>query len=142
MAGIGGLLVAGAAIVWWRGSGAGVEALPPMPAARADAAALPGEAPAASEKTREQKRFDRYDKDRDEAVTKGEYLASRHKAYARLDADGDGRLSFEEWSGKTLAKFTSADADRSGALNRDEFATTKVKRKAPARCACPEGASD
>ena len=52
------------------------------------------ELPRALPKTREQKRFGRYDKDRDGAITRDEYLASRRKAYAKLDTNGDGRLSF------------------------------------------------
>lgn len=98
---------------------------------------LPDEAPSATAKTREEKRFNRYDKDRDDSITREEYLASRRKAYAKLDSNGDGRLSFEEWAAKTTTKFTAADADKSGALTRTEFTTTAPKRKAkkPA-CAC------
>lgn len=100
---------------------------------------LPERAPEATVKTREEKRFGRYDKDRDGRITRDEYLASRRKAYAKLDSDGDGRLSFEEWSAKTAAKFTGADRDRSGTMDAAEFATTAVKRK-PARAKCPPGA--
>lgn len=100
------------------------------------------EAPAASERTREEKRFDRYDKDRDQRITRDEYLASRRKAWARLDTNGDGKLSFEEWSAKTLAKFSGADADRSGVLDRSEFATTKAVRKSTPRCGCPTAAKN
>lgn len=52
----------------------------PLPAASAATAASPQSAatddtplPEASAKTREQKRFDRYDKDRDGAITREEY---------------------------------------------------------------------
>lgn len=93
--------------------------------------------PEAPERSREQKRFDRYDKDRDTRITREEYLASRRKAFAKLDANGDGRLSFEEWSAKTAKRFADADADRSGTLTAAEFATTKPKRRARATCACP-----
>lgn len=58
-------------------------------------------APAASEKTREERRFNRYDKDRNEQISQDEYLASRRKAFAKLDVNGDGRLSFDEWAIKT-----------------------------------------
>ncbi|RZL83154.1 MAG: EF-hand domain-containing protein, partial [Sphingomonas sp.] len=72
--------------------------LPPQPAAQVGGAPapdpLPDSAPEATAKTREQKRFDRYDKDRDAKITREEYLVQRRKAYARLDVDGDGRLSF------------------------------------------------
>lgn len=97
---------------------------------------LPGEAPQAADKTREQKRFDRYDKDRDAKITREEYLAQRRKTYARLDTDGDGTLSFDEWAIKATTKFAAADRDKSGAMTAPEFATTAVKRKAPARLNC------
>ncbi|TPG14248.1 EF-hand domain-containing protein [Sphingomonas oligophenolica] len=94
-------------------------------------------APAATDRTREQKRFDRYDKDRDGKVMRDEYLMQRRKAFAKLDTDHDGRLSFDEWAIKATTKFTGADADKSGAMTAAEFATTAVKRKAPARAKCP-----
>jgi hypothetical protein len=97
-----------------------------------DAVALPQ----ASPKSREQRRFGRYDKDKDGIIAREEYLASRRKAYAKLDTNGDGRLSFEEWSTKTIGKFAKADRDRSGTLNPVEFATTAVKRT-PRRSPCP-----
>lgn len=93
--------------------------------------------PEAPERSREQKRFDRYDKDRDAKITRDEYLMSRRKAFAKLDLNGDGRLSFEEWSAKTMKRFADADADRSGTLTATEFATTKPKRRASRpTCAC------
>jgi len=104
-------------------------------------AALP-EAPA---RDREQKRFDRYDKDRDGRVTRDEYLVPRRKAFAKLDTNGDGRLSFDEWAIKTTARFAAADRDRSVAMDAAEFATTAPKRKAarPAcRCLTPAAAED
>src|SRR3546814_1864328 len=76
-------------------------------------AAPPPAAPEASEQKREERRFNRYDKDRDEAITREEYLASRRKAFAKLDVNGDGRLSFEEWAIRTTDKFAKADADGS-----------------------------
>ncbi|UVO49145.1 EF-hand domain-containing protein [Sphingomonas sp. SUN019] len=100
-------------------------------------AALPATVPEATAKTREQKRFDRYDKDRDGKVTRDEYLVSRRKAYAKLDTNGDGRLTFDEWALKTTTKFAAADKDKSGAMAADEFATTAVKRSGKPRCVCP-----
>lgn len=99
-------------------------------------AALPDSVPEATPRTREQKRFGRYDKDRNGQVTRDEYLASRRKAWAKLDTDGDGRLSFEEWSVKTIAKFATADKDRSGAMTPTEFATTATKRSTRPRPNC------
>ena len=113
-------------------------AAPPMAAGgQAADAPLPDSVPEASERTREQKRFDRYDKDRDGKVTRDEYLMQRRKAYAKLDTDHDGQLSFDEWAIKAETKFATADKDRSGILMPAEFATTAVKRKAPRRVNCP-----
>ena len=98
---------------------------------------LPDAAPEATDKTREQKRFDRYDKDRDAKITREEYLVQRRKAYARLDVDHDGTLSFDEWAVKATTKFADADRDKSGAMTAPEFTTTAVKRKGPARVNCP-----
>ncbi len=137
------LLLGLAGLFLLRGSTVPDVKLPGAPAPRAAALAaedpLPEEAPSASAKTREQKRFDRYDKDRNDAVTREEYLLSRRKAYAKLDANHDGRLDFDEWAAKTTTKFTGADADKSGALSRAEFLATAPKARAGAkpRCACP-----
>ncbi|MEN2786579.1 histidine kinase [Sphingomonas qilianensis] len=102
---------------------------------------LPDTVPEASPKTREQKRFNRYDKDRNALITREEYLASRRKAYARLDVDKDGRLSFPEWAVKSTDKFTLADADKSGTMTATEFVATAPKRKAAVRVTCPPAAA-
>lgn len=115
--------------------------LPAQPVVQAGGVAssdpLPDTAPEATDRTREQKRFDRYDKDRDAQITREEYLVQRRKTYAKLDVDGDGKLSFDEWAVKAMTKFASADADKSGAMTAPEFATTAVKRKGPVRTNCP-----
>jgi hypothetical protein len=136
------LLLVAAGVFLFRSSAtaeAPILATSPLVKARAlQEAALPDEPlPQASSLTREQRRFNRYDKDRDGAIAREEYLTSRRKAYAKLDRDGDGRLSFDEWATKTTTKFTAADRDRSGTLTAAEFATTAVKRS-PARARrCP-----
>ena len=94
--------------------------------------------PEATDKTREEKRFNRYDKDRNGLITRDEYLAARKKAFAKLDTNGDGVLSFDEWAIKAETKFATADADKSGALNAAEFATTAVKRKPRKKVICPD----
>ena len=118
------------------------KARPPSPLAAQPAAVaaqddpLPANVPEASARTREQKRFDRYDKDRNAQVTREEYLVQRRKAYAKLDANQDGQLSFDEWAVKTTTKFAVADKDKSGAMTPVEFATTAPKRtvKRPPNC--------
>ena len=115
--GLGTLVLVGAGLFLW---GSRPDTPSPLPAASAATAPSPQTAeddaplPEASARTREQKRFDRYDKDR----------------------DGDGKLSFDEWAVKATTKFATADRDRSGAMNAAEFATTAVKRR-PARANCP-----
>jgi hypothetical protein len=135
--------VAAGVMLWSARDAAPATVLPqrPVQAAPGIDEPLPERVPEATAKTREEKRFGRYDKDRDGRITREEYLASRRKAYAKLDADGDGRLSFEEWAAKTTGKFAAADADKSGTMSAAEFATTAVKRK-PARAApCPPPAA-
>ncbi len=134
------LLLVAAGLFWWRSSSAADPLV--YPAARAGlasplAAAPLDEPPSASEKTREEKRFARYDRNRNGAVDREEYLLARRKAFAKLDTNGDGKLSFEEYAVKTLDKFGKADADRSGALTAAEFAATRVVRKERPRPDCP-----
>lgn len=136
------LIVAG--IFLWRDRADAEPAPPPPPAEIADSTAghdEPPVPPRATERSREERRFDRYDKDRNDGITREEYLRSRRTAFGKLDANGDGRLSFDEWAAKTTAKFAGADRDRSGVLTRAEFATTRVVRRTPtrtaARCDCP-----
>ncbi len=146
---VGGLAVlalSAAGILLFNRNARSVAALPLAPAAQAQsgsAAPLPATVPEASEKTREQKRFDRYDKDRDGKVTREEYLAARRKAFAKLDVNHDGMLSFDEWAVKAEGKFALADADKSGAMTPVEFARTAVKRKPPrVRRDCPPAAKE
>jgi hypothetical protein len=136
------LLLASAGLFWFNSGAANRVAqriLPAVPQTAEDPGALPDTVPEASAKTREQKRFGRYDKDKDGSITRDEYLASRRKAFAKLDTNGDGKLSFDEWAIKATTKFATADKDKSGALTPAEFATTAVVRKArpKAKCACP-----
>jgi len=106
---------------------------PAVPSGSADPV-LP---PTASAKSKEEKRFDRVDKNKDGRIVLAELLEPRRKAFGKLDTNHDGVLSFDEWAVKTETKFRDADADRNGFLTRAEYATTAPKRKAkPARCAC------
>ncbi|MDB5662205.1 MAG: signal transduction protein [Sphingomonas bacterium] len=134
------LLLVTAGLFWWRSSSAAdIAPIPaPGPGLTMPMAAAPiAEPPAASEKTREEKRFARYDRDKNGAVAREEYLLSRRKAFAKLDTNGDGRLSPDEYAIKTVEKFAKADADRSGALAPAEFATTRVVRKAARKTSAP-----
>lgn len=96
-----------------------------------------GEAPSADPKSKEEKRFDRADKNDDGKITLAELVEPRRKPFAKLDLDHDGKLSFEEWAVTTITKFETADADKSKALTPAEYATTapKPKKSRPA-CSC------
>lgn len=131
------LLLVTAGFFFWKGRAEEERALPPAPAPRLlqlKAGDLPQPA-ATEERSKEEKRFSRADKDDDGRITQAELLEPRRKAFAKLDKNGDGRLAFEEWAVSTIDKFAGADADKSGALTPAEFATTKPK-PAKKRCAC------
>lgn len=133
------LLFVSAGIFIWRGQVDSVSAISTapaneelMPMTLADVSGPP----TATEKTREQKRFSRYDKDKNGAVAREEYLAARRKAFAKFDVNGDGRLIFEEYAIKTTSKFAKADSDQSGQLTPAEFLATRIVRKLPST-KCP-----
>lgn len=137
-AALGVVLLMAAAYAFMSGRAGSAARLPPAPGAdAAQATDLPDSAPEASAKTREERRFGRYDKDKDGTITRAEYLASRQKAFARLDSDHNGQLSFEEWAVKATTKFATADANKDGAMTPTEFATTAVIRKPKPKCVCP-----
>jgi len=93
--------------------------------------------PEATELTREQRRFFRYDRNRDSMITRTEMLSSRTNAFRRLDTNGDNCLTFEEWAVRTSERFASADRDRSGALTPAEFAATRQRSTSNRpRCNC------
>ena len=121
------MLLMGAGLVLWNSRAASEQsaiAKPPPASPTATAEPLPDSVPAASAKTREERRFDRNDKDRNGAITREEYLMPRRKAFAKLDTNGDGRLGFDEWAVKTTTKFAGADADKSGAMSRTPAVTS------------------
>ncbi len=91
----------------------------------------------ADARTAEEKRFARYDRNDDRAISQAEYLYLRRNNFRRLDRDGDGRLSFEEYAAEGIVKFARADRDNSGRLDAREFATTAVRRRAAPDCDAP-----
>lgn len=142
------LLVAGG-LFWWQGQATSEPALaaltaPPLPPAidalpEGDPNAI-GEAPPtpsqASPQSREQKRFARYDRNRDGVITRVEMMGSRVKAFKALDRDNDNLLSFEEWAVTTSDRFGTADVNADGKLTPTEFAMTAPKRTAAPKCKC------
>lgn len=134
------LLVTGAFLLW-QGQAKDASLLPEAPPARAGSpsmlvASVVPQAPEATAKSREQKRFSRVDKDKDGRIEREEVFAPRRKAFAKLDIDHNGSLSFEEWAAKTIGKFGGADSDRSGWLTPAEYATTAPPPPKHARCGC------
>ena len=133
------LLLTGAFLVW-QGRAEQGPALPsaPPPQAMTQTTVVPQQlqAPEASPKSREERRFSRADKDKNGRVERAEVLAPRQKAFAKLDKNGNGTLSFEEWATKSIDKFAGADRDRSGWLTAAEFATTAPPPPKKKRCSC------
>ena len=99
--------------------------------------------PAATEKTKEAKRFERYDRNKNGHVDLEEFITTQRKAFAKMDLNHDGVLSFEEYAAKRVNKFRKADANSDGLLTPEEFATTAVKRKTPPKrkTPCPPAAA-
>ena len=131
----------GVGLFWWQGR-AEVEAAapPPDPMAFAppaydpdklpfaDPGLMRGPAPPeASELSKEEQRFFRYDRNRDWRITRSEMLSTRANAFRKLDVDGNNLLTFEEWAVTTVEKFEGADANGDRELSPAEFATTKNK---------------
>jgi hypothetical protein len=143
------LLLATAGMFWWQGRAAIDPGKLPLAAhlgaaggdlslPTADGRGLSGPAlPEANEATKEQRRFDRLDRDRSGRISRVEMLAPRVAAFRKLDVDGNNLLTFEEWAVRTANRFKGADANGDGQLDRTEFVTTKPKPHARPACQCP-----
>ncbi|MBT2187733.1 EF-hand domain-containing protein [Sphingobium nicotianae] len=145
------LLLVAAGLFWWQFEAdrtarplvarGGAQAQPPILPGEGDPAARgapPPGVPQATQRTREQRRFDRFDRNRDSLITRNEMMATRAAAFRKLDKDGNNLLSFEEWAVRTSDRFAGADANKDGKLTPAEFATTAKKpaAKRPQNCAC------
>ena len=130
------LLLTGAFFVW-QSRAEMAPGLPAAPAARsASLLGEPLEAPEATAKTREEKRFARYDKDKNGKVEAMEYLAARRRNFDKLDVDHTGALSFQEYATKGIEKFNAAGG-RKGFLTPAEFvATAPPPAKHKLGCSC------
>jgi hypothetical protein len=131
------LLMTGAFLLW-QGHAQRAPSLPAPPARLASITGRPAplQAPEASPKNREQKRFSRADKNKDGRIEANELLDPRRKAFAKLDSNGNGTLSFEEWAAKTIGKFKGADRDRNGILTAAEYSTTAPPPPKHPSCSC------
>ncbi|WP_260484071.1 hypothetical protein [Sphingomicrobium flavum] len=139
------LLITGAALLLGsnaEATGNRLEDTPAPPPTEEASRVLPvipeiGEPPKADPLSKEEKRFNRMDKDRNDQISLPEMVQPRRSRFASLDLDGDGVLRFEEWAITTIDKFEGADADGDGILTRAEYATTAPKPRAPKpKCSC------
>src|SRR5437870_12382569 len=133
------LLLTGAFLLWQsRAQGPGLPAAPSPRSAGAPfmTAGQPLEAPEATTKSREEKRFSRADKNKDGKIETDEYFAARRKNFDKLDLDHNGSLSFQEYAAKGIEKFQGADRDRSGWLTAAEFAATAPPPPKRRTCSC------
>ncbi len=144
-----GLILAGVGVFWWQGRAQVETNAPPPPEPEelaeaddvlpeVDPGDLTGPAPPeASELSREERRFFRYDRNRDRIITRNEMLSSRSNAFRKLDVDGNNLLTFEEWAVNTSERFSGMDADGNAELTQSEFATSAPRPRAsrPA-CSC------
>ncbi len=147
--GLAALLFVAAGLFWWQSRAAGEPEGKPaqaivsapvddsLPEGDANAFGAAPPMPAnASPQSREQRRFGRYDRNRDGIISREEMMSSRTKAFRKLDKDGNNLLSFEEWAVATADRFGAADGNKDGRLTPPEFATTAPPDKPKARCKC------
>ncbi|MBS7668739.1 hypothetical protein [Croceicoccus gelatinilyticus] len=148
---LGALMLVAMGLFWWQGRAIEVEGLPPpdmdASAQVREPEALPSadvnemqgpKLPTAIKMNDEQRRFARYDINRDLIITRNEMLSTRVSAFRKLDVDGNNLLTFEEWAVTTVNRFEGADGDKDGRLTPAEYATTAPKKKTrPApKCRC------
>ncbi|TCD05218.1 hypothetical protein EYB45_06925 [Erythrobacteraceae bacterium CFH 75059] len=149
---LGVLVIFGVGLFWLQGraqvEAAGVPPPAAAPAAQseialplataADLAARGPALPSATELSKEQQRFFRYDRNRDWRISRNEMLSTRAAAFRKLDVDGNNLLTFEEWAVATVKRFEAADANRDAELTLPEFSAgmPAAKPKPKPRCAC------
>jgi len=147
---VGALLLAAAGLFWWQGRAAVESAAPPPPTlaeipGEGDLEAIPtedgtglmgAELPLVDEDTREERRFNRLDRNRDNLISRSEALQPRVAAFRKLDRDGNNLLSFEEWAVATSNRFKGADSDGNAQLTRTEFEKTRPQRPTRPQCKC------
>ncbi len=144
-----GLILAGVGVFWWQARAQIETNAPPPPEPEeiaegpevlpeVDPGDLTGPAPPeASELSREERRFFRYDRNRDRIITRNEMLSSRSDAFRKLDVDGNNLLTFEEWAVTTAERFDGMDANGNAELTQAEFATTRPQpRQSRPACRC------
>jgi len=155
------LLLASAGFFWWQGRAELQNGAPPpeiatpkgsqpivLPSAEAHdrGKALP--TVAKKQMSPEEKRFNRFDRNRNGQIDRNEMLSTRVKAFQKLDVNHDNLLSFEEWAVKTTNRFKEIDKNGDGIITRaeldayyaaqDEKKAARAKAKAACGCASPD----
>ena len=148
------LLLASSGVFWWQGRAQLARGVPPpdlsasaapdapidLPEAGAHGrgAALPSAGGHAKPKeSPEERRFNRYDRNRNGEITRTEMMSTRVKAFQKLDTNHDNLLSFEEWAVKTSDRFTEMDANHDGVVTRAEMeAWQAAHQKKPRKTGC------
>jgi hypothetical protein len=132
------LLMTGAFLIW-QSRAAERPSFPNAPTPRAYSASMVSngslQAPEASAKSREERRFSRYDKNKDGKVQADEYLAARHRNFDKLDVDRNSALSFQEYAVKGIEKFNAAGGKK-GWLSATEFVATAPPPPKHKTCSC------
>lgn len=144
------LLLLASGLFWWQGRAETEQGAPPpelaedadpqaveMELPSEDGAGMVGPAlPEVDEESREERRFNRFDRNRDNLISRNELLAPRVAAFRKLDRDGNNLLSFEEWAVMTANRFKGADGNGDRQLTRQEFESTRQKQSAQPKCRC------
>lgn len=149
------LMLASAGLFWWQGRAELERGAPPPELTGAGAGDAPIELPSADPNGRrgaalpgvakrqmstDEKRFNRYDKNRDGSISRPEMLTTRVNGFKKLDLNRDNLLTFEEWAVKTANRFKEIDRNGDGIVNREELrafqAAKDAKSKAKPRCGC------
>lgn len=160
------LLLASAGFFWWQGRAEVERGAPPpdLSGSAQSEIALPDGAPSGrgpalpSDKTKkkprqtpEERRFNRFDRNRDGRISRVEMLSTRVKAFQKLDTNHDNLLTFEEWAVKTSDRFKMIDKDGDGIISRDElnayYAAQEAAKEARAKaravqCSCSTAPDD
>jgi hypothetical protein len=143
---VGALLLTAAGVFWWQGR-AEMEKGAPPPDPAGPSSQAPIELPSADAHGRgdalptvtkkqispEERRFNRYDRNRDGRISRPEMLSTRVKAFQKLDINHDNLLSFEEWAVKTSDRFAEIDTNHDGIISHEElnaYYAQKDKEKA------------
>jgi hypothetical protein len=137
------LSLVAAGFFWWQGRAEVERAAPPLAASHDTPLELPsadpdGRGPALpSDRTKkkpkqtpEERRFNRFDRNRDGKITRIEMLSTRVKGFQKLDTNHDNLLTFEEWAVSTSNRFKAIDRDGDGIVSRDELNAFYVAQEA------------